>query len=106
MRIVFDNPAPKQLLPEKYEHMVSVVASAAWRMAEQGVFLTFLSQNYEGAGDVYDFLEYLATLQPEAGASVIETLASSTDYSLVVTAQKRGTVPPAMWASGYFLFME
>ena len=106
LRIVFDNPAPKQLSPEKYEHMVSVVASAAWRMAEQGVFLSFLSQTYEGAGDVYDFLEYLATLQPQAGPSVIETLASSTDYSLVVTAQKRGTVPPAMWASGYFLFME
>src|SRR5690348_10811596 len=58
LRIVFDNPAPKQLSSDKYEHMVSVAASAAWRMAEQGVFLTFLSQNYEGAGDVYDFLEY------------------------------------------------
>ena len=106
LRIVFDNPEPRQLAPEKYEQMVSVAASAAWRLAEQSVFLSFVSQEYEGAGDIYDFLEYLATIQPKAVPSVIETLASSTDYSLVLTAQKRGTVPAAMWASGYFLFIE
>jgi uncharacterized protein (DUF58 family) len=106
LRIVFDNPEPRQLSPEKYEQMVSMAASAAWRLAEQSVFLSFISQEYEGAGDVYDFLEYLATIQPKVSPSVIETLPSSTDYSLVVTAQKRGTVPAAMWASGYFLFIE
>jgi len=106
LRIVFDNPEPRQLSPEKYEQMVSMAASAAWRLAEQSVFLSFISQEYEGAGDVYDFLEYLATIQPKVSPSVIETLPSSTDYSLVLTAQKRGTVPAAMWASGYFLFIE
>jgi hypothetical protein len=73
---------------------------------EQGVFLSFVSQEYEGAGDVYAFLEHLSTLEPQTGPSVIETLASSTDYSLVLTAQKRGSVPASMWASGYFLFLE
>ncbi len=106
LRIVFDNPEPRQLTAEKYEQMVSIAASAAWRLAEQSVFLSFVSQEYEGAGDVYDFLEFLATLQPQTGPSIIETLASSTDYSLVLTAQKHGTVPAAMWASGYFLFIE
>jgi uncharacterized protein (DUF58 family) len=106
LRIVFDNPEPRQLSPEKYEQMVSMAASAAWRLAEQSVFLSFISQEYEGAGDVYDFLEYLATIQPKVSPSVIETLPSSTDYSLVLTALKRGTVPAAMWASGYFLFIE
>jgi uncharacterized protein (DUF58 family) len=106
LRIVFDNPEPRRLAPEKYEHMISVAASAAWRLAEQSVFLSFVSQEYEGAGDVYDFLEFLATQQAKSGPSVIETLASSTDYSLVLTAQKRGTIPAAMWASGYFLFIE
>jgi uncharacterized protein (DUF58 family) len=106
LRIVFDNPAPRQLEPEKYEHMVSLAASLAWRLAEQGVFLSFISQDYEGTGDVFGFLEYLATIQPKAGTSVIETLVGSIDYSLVLTPQRRGSVPPAMWASGYFLFLE
>ena len=106
LRIVFDNPTPRQLAPEKYEHMVSLAASAAWRLAEDGVLLSFVSQEYEGAADIYDFLEYLGGVQPNAGPSVIETLAGSTDYSLVLTAQKRGTVPAGMWASGYFLFIE
>jgi len=106
LRIVFDNPAPRQLAPEKYEHMVSLAASAAWRLAEEGVLLSFVSQEYEGTADIYAFLEHLAGIQPAAGPSVIETLAGSTDYSLVLTAQKRGTVPAGMWASGYFLFVE
>lgn len=106
LRIVFDNPAPRQISNEKYEHMISLAASFAWRMAEQGVFLTFISQELESAGDVYDFLEHLAALQPKAGPSVIETLVGSTDYSLVLTTQKRGSIPAAMWASGYFLFVS
>jgi uncharacterized protein (DUF58 family) len=106
LRIVFDNPQPRQLSPEKYEHLISVAASAAWLMAEQGVFLSFVSQEYEGAGDVYSFLEHLASIEPKAGAPLIESLASSTDYSLVLTAQKRGSIPAAMWASGYFLFVD
>ena len=106
LRIVFDNPEPRLLSQEKYEHMVSLAASTAWLMAQQGVFLSFVSKQYEGAGDVFGFLEHLATLQPKAGPSIIETLSSSTDYSLVLTAQKRGSIPASMWASGYFLFIE
>ena len=106
LRIVFDNPEPRLLSAEKYEHMVSLAASAAWLMAEQGVYLSFIAQEYEGVGDVFGFLEHLATLQPKTGPSIIETLPSSTDYSLVVTAQKRGSVPASMWPSGYFLFID
>ena len=106
LRIVFDNPHPRQLPPEKYEHLISVAASAAWLMAEQGVFLSFVSQEFEGAGDVYGFLEHLASIEPKPAVSVIESLASSTDYSLVLTAEKRGSIPAAMWASGYFLFTD
>jgi hypothetical protein len=55
---------------------------------------------------VFGFLEHLATLQLKTGPSIIETLPSSTDYSLVLTAQKRGSIPASMWPSGYFLFVE
>jgi uncharacterized protein (DUF58 family) len=106
LRIVFDNPAPRLLSQDKYEDMVSLAASAAWLMAEQGVCLSFVAQEYEGVGDVFGFLEHLATLQPKPGPSIIETLPSSTDYSLVLTAQKRGSIPASLWPSGYFLFVE
>jgi len=32
--------------------------------------------------------------------------ASKTDYSVVFTAEKRGTIPASMWASAYFVFAD
>ena len=106
LRVVFDNPTPGEVPIQRYEHMVSLAASVAWRMAQEGVLLSFVSQEFEAVGEVYEFLEHLATLEPKAGPSVLDTLAGSTDYSLVLTAQKRGTIPAAMWASAFYLFVE
>jgi hypothetical protein len=86
--------------------MISLATSIAWRLALQGVFLSFVSQEFDATGDVYGFLEHLACLEPKQDSSVLDTLAGSTDYSLVLTAQKRGTIPAAMWASAYFVFLE
>ena len=106
LRVVFDNPIPGEIQAQAYERMVSLAASVAWRLAQQGVLLSFVSQEFEASGDVFGFLDYLATIQPKSGTSVLDTLAGSTDYSLVLTAQKRGTIPAAMWASAYFVFLE
>lgn len=106
LRFVFDNAAPSQVAPEIYERMVSLAASAAWRLEKERVFLSFVSQEYEAIGDVFGFLEHLATIQPKDAPSVLETLPASTAYSLVFTAQKRGTIPAAMWASAYFVFTQ
>jgi len=106
LRFVFDNAAPGQVAPEVYEHMVSLAASAAWRLEKESVFLSFVSQDYEAIGDIFGFLEHLATIQPKNAPSVLETLPASTAYSLVFTAQKRGTIPAAMWASAYFVFTQ
>lgn len=106
LRFVFDNPCPGQIPPLSYERMVSLAASAAWRLEKQSVFLSFISQEYEAIGDVFGFLEYLATIQPKNAPSVLDTLPGSTSYSLVFTAQKRGTIPAAMWASAYFVFLQ
>jgi uncharacterized protein (DUF58 family) len=105
LRFVFDNPAPGQIAADSYERMISLAASAAWRLEKQSVFLSFVSQEYEGTGDVFEFLGHLATLQAKNAPSVLETLPSSTAYSLVFTAQKRGTIPAAMWATAYFVFL-
>jgi uncharacterized protein (DUF58 family) len=106
LRVVFDNPIPGEIQSQAYDRMVSLAASVAWRLAQQGVLLSFVSQDYEASGDVFGFLDHLATIQPKSGTSVLDTLAGSTDYSLVLTAQKRGTIPAAMWASAYFVFLE
>lgn len=106
LRLVFDNSVPGDIQPQAYERMVSLAASVAWRLSQQGVLLSFVSQEYEAGSDVFSFLDYMAAIQPKAGTSVLDTLAGSTDYSLVLTAQKRGTIPAAMWASAYFVFLE
>jgi len=106
LRVVFDNPIPGEIQSQAYERMVSLAASVTWRLAQQGVLLSFVSQEYEASGEVFGFLDYLAAIQPKFGTSVLDTLAGSTDYSLVLTAQKRGTISAAMWASAYFVFLE
>ena len=106
LRVVFDNPAPGAIPPQAFERMVSLTASLAWRLAQENVFLSFVSQEYEGAGEVYGFLQHMATILPKAEPSILETLSGSTDYSLVFTAQKRGTIPTAMWATSYFVFAD
>ena len=106
LRVVFDNPRPGELSPARYEHMVSLAASAVWRLTHQDVFLSFISQDFQATGDVYGFLEYLATAAPIPQNSVLTRLVGSTDYSLVFTASKRGTIPANMWASAYFVFLS
>jgi len=106
LRLVFDNPSPGAISVQSYERMVSVAATVGWRLAQQGVLLSFVSQDFEVTGEVFSFLEYLSAVQPKSGPSVLEDMANSTDYSLVVTAQKRGTIHAAMWATAYFVFQE
>jgi uncharacterized protein (DUF58 family) len=106
LRVVFDNPRPGEVSRQAYEHMISLGASIAWHMAQEGVMLSFVSQEFEGTGDVFEFLTYLATVEPSAAPSLLETLAGSTDYSLVLTAQKRGTIPAAVWSTAYYVFIE
>ena len=106
LRLVFDNPGPGVISNQAYEQMVSLAASLTWRLSQQNVFLSFVCQDYESVGDFYGFLQYLATIAPQAGPSLLNALAGSTDYSLVFTACKRGTIPAALWASSYFLFAE
>jgi len=106
LRLVFDNPAPGVASIPDYERMVSLAGSLAFRLSQQNVFLSFVSQEHEGVGDVYGFLEHLATIVPKAAPSLLETLPGSTDYSVVFTAEKRGTIPASMWAAAYFVFTD
>ena len=106
LRVVFDNPVPGVLQGTRYERMVSLTASLIWRLAEQNVYISFVSQEYESFGDIFGVLRYLATATPKNGPSILETLSASTDYSVVFTVHKRGTIPAGAWASSYFVFVE
>jgi hypothetical protein len=106
LRLVFDNPTPGEIPPAEYERMVSLAASVTRRLADEDVFVTFVSQEHESINNVTGFLDYLATVAPYKGPSILENLSGSTDYSLVITAQKRGTISLSLWASSYFLFIE
>lgn len=106
MRIVFDNPVPGAAPASAYERMVSLAGSLALRLSQEHVFLSFVSQEFESTGDIYGFLRHIATIAPKPGPSLLETLRGSTDYSVVFTAEKRGTIPASMWASAYFVFVD
>jgi uncharacterized protein (DUF58 family) len=106
LRVVFDNPAPGELSSQAYERMISLVATLIWRLGRENVFLSFLSQEYESSADLYGMLAYLARVTVCSGPSILESLFASNDYSVVFTAKKRGTIPPRMWASSYFVFIE
>lgn len=106
IRVVFDNPVPGQMQTAQYERMISLAASLIWRLAEQNVFVSFVSQEFEVFGEVFSALRYLATANAQRGDSILDHLSASTDYSVVFTAHKRGSIPAGAWASSYFVFVE
>jgi uncharacterized protein (DUF58 family) len=105
LRIVFDNPSAEQVDPKQYEDAVALAASLAWHFAGQNADLSFASQGYDGGPDVYRFLTRLADLQPQTGPSIIDSLAITDDYNIILTTRQRGTIPTAIWTCSYFFFM-
>lgn len=106
LRIVFDNPSPGVVAEEAYERAVSLTASLVWHFAGENSQLSFVAPGYQGGPDVYRFLTYLALVAPSVGESVVDKLQSSNDFDLILTARPRGTIPTALWARGYVLFIK
>jgi uncharacterized protein (DUF58 family) len=109
LRIVFDNPRAGAISLDLYERGVELGASLAWHFAREAAELSFAASGYDGGDEIYDFLRYLATVQPAAGedaGSILERLPISADYNVVLTARERGSIPTALWASSYFVFLN
>ena len=106
LRIVFDNPAPGAIPPQGYERGVALAASLAWHFAADATELSFTAPGYSGGTDVYDFLRYVALIQPQPCNSVLDTLELTDDYNLVLTARPRGSIPTALWNCSYFVFLD
>jgi uncharacterized protein (DUF58 family) len=105
LRIVFDNPGPGSVSEQAYENAVTAAASLGWHFAEANAELSFVAQDYRGRAEIYDFLEYLATVSPQAGSSVLDGLEISGDYNIVLTTRPRETIPANLWACSYFIFI-
>jgi uncharacterized protein (DUF58 family) len=106
LRIVFDNPAPGRVKAEAYERAIDLAASLAWHFAAEDTELTFTGSGYAGGHDVYDFLAYLALVEPKDGASIVSSLTVTDDYNIILTTQPRGSIPTQLWATSYFIFIE
>jgi uncharacterized protein (DUF58 family) len=106
LRIVFDNPAPQGVSADTYERAVALAASLAWHFNSQDADVSFAAPDYDGTGDVYGFLAFLATINAKPGTSIIEQLRPSEEYNVIVTTRARGTIPTAVWSRSYILFVE
>jgi uncharacterized protein (DUF58 family) len=106
LRLVFDNPEPGRISADAYERGVALAASLAWHFAASATDLSFAAPDYSGSLDVYDFLRHVALIEPSAGASILDSLALTDDYNIVVTARKRGSIPTPLWNCSYFVFLD
>jgi uncharacterized protein (DUF58 family) len=106
LRVIFDNPAPGTVLEQPYERAVALAASLSWHFAGEHTELSFAASGYEGGPDLYQFLEYLALIEPKAGPSIIDQLRVTDDYNLVLTSRPRGSIPTELWQTSYFIFMN
>lgn len=106
LRIIFDNPAPQSISEPSYEKAVQLVASLAWHFSTEGSEISFASQDFESSPDLYGFLEHLASIEPSSTSSVVDDAELFGDYNLVLTTRPRGSIPTALWACSYFIFLS
>jgi hypothetical protein len=106
LRIVFDNPAIGSLSPGSFESAVNLTASLSWHFINENAQVSFAGEGYNGSTDVYEYLRYLALVEPGKTPAVLEHLRSLNDYNVVITARPRGSIPNAIWQSAYFIFIK
>ena len=105
LRIVFDNPAPGTVSPESYERAVALAASLGWHFAAADTDISFVAPGLVGV-DLYQFLTHMALIAPQAEESVIDRLRISDDYNVILTSRAHGSIPTALWACSYFVFIH
>jgi uncharacterized protein (DUF58 family) len=106
LRIVFDNPASDVVSEKSYENAIALAASLSWHFTAENAEVSFISQGYSGEPDLYSFLAHLAVAQPQPQPSVIEHLLPTGDYNIILTTRLRGSIPTALWACSYFVFVD
>jgi uncharacterized protein (DUF58 family) len=106
LRLVFDNPESGRVSSAAYEHAVSLAATLACHFNSENVDLSFAGSGYGGGMHLADYLRYLATILPAPNIdSVLDTLPVSSDFNVIITARKPGTLPSALWFTSYVIYM-
>jgi len=105
VRIVFDNPDSGLVSEKEYEKAVVLAGSLGWHFAGDDTEVSFVAQDYDGGTDIYQFLRYLALIYPRPSSSVVEHLQPTDDYNIIFTARPRGSIPTALWACSYLIFI-
>jgi len=106
LRIVFDQPGTAVVSGNAYEAALAMAASLSWHFSQEDAEVSFMAQGYDGSPDVYGFLSYLAVAEPGASRSLIDDVRPSDDYNIILTARPKGSIPTALWACSYFIFMD
>lgn len=131
LSIVFENPESDLIPHDTYEKAVTLAASLAWHFSSQNAEVSFLIPGRSRTTDVYEFLGWLAVIEPEkrgqgsreqgtaetSNAPLAENqersntvhstlnLTDSGEYNIILTARPRGSLPSDLWNSSYFVFL-
>jgi uncharacterized protein (DUF58 family) len=106
LRLVFDNPAPGVVAPDRYEQYIALAASLGWHFAGENTELSFVADEPMKSSDIYGFLAYLALTEPRKSKSVLDELQPTDDYNVIFTSRPRGSIPTGLWSCSYFVFFE
>jgi len=80
-----------------------LAASLAWHFHHEDVEVSFVAPGLEPTTDVFDFLRYLALVEPQEVTPVFSRLRASEDYNLIVTARDATEMPAALAARSYVI---
>ena len=106
VRLVFDNPGPGngfrasvRKCRDRWRHRWAGTSPKA------NTEVSFVAQGYRAGADIREFLAYLATVNPQASPSLLDSLEISEDYNIILTSRPRERIPANLWACSYFIFM-
>ena len=105
LRLVFDNPEPGRVSDEAYERGVSLAATLACHFMKENVDLAFAGADYDEGQYLEDFLRYLALIQPRPSEWVLESMPVSSDFNVIVTSRRPGSIPNSIWECSYVIYM-
>jgi uncharacterized protein (DUF58 family) len=98
---------------ERFEQTVGLCAAIAWNFYERGTLLQFHCGGVEvpqapAEQNIFPVLRHLALVQPILpDAPPLLSAAQATDqgaFRIVVTTQRRGSIPAEVWNSSYVVF--
>jgi hypothetical protein len=64
-----------------------------------------MAAGHRSGGDILEFLAYLATVDPQAAPSLLDSLDVSDDYNIILTSRPPASIPANLAACSYVIFI-